>query len=108
MFIASYYPRLDPATELCAGPDSGPVFTGTRTCGETVGCVTSAGADAVAAERCIVDTCAASSQPAASLMTCIFYSCDEPCAALGSSACTSCVLDRCATQFDVCQSATCG
>lgn len=107
MFIASYYPRVDAATELCAGPASGPVFSGTQTCGETVGCVTAAGADAVAAEACIVDTCAGSSQPAASLMTCIFYACDEPCAELGSSACTTCVLERCGAQFDACQSATC-
>lgn len=107
MFVASYYPRLDTPTELCAGPGSGPVLSGTKTCAETVGCVTNAGEDAIAAERCIVDTCAASSQPAADLMTCLFYQCGDDCAVTGSQACTSCVLARCNTPFDACQAATC-
>ena len=105
MFVASYYPRLDQATELCAGPESGPRFTGTATCGQTVSCVRGA-ADDVAREECLVDTCAASSQPAADLMTCMFYACSAECADLGS-ACDACVLDRCADQFGACQQATC-
>ena len=105
MFIASYYPRLDPMTELCAAPGSGPVFDGTTTCAETVGCVRSA-TNEIAAEQCIVDTCAGSNRPAADLMTCMFYSCGDVCADLGSD-CDSCVLDSCAEQFTACQSATC-
>lgn len=105
MFIASYYPRLDPMTELCADPGSGPVFDGTTTCGETVGCVRNATSE-IAAEECLIDTCAASSRPAGDLMTCMFYRCGEVCADLGTD-CDSCVLDSCGEQFSACQSATC-
>ena len=105
MFVAAYYPRLEQPVELCAGPGSGPVFDGTKTCGQTVGCVRSAG-DAVAQEQCLLDTCAASSQPAAELMTCMFYACGEACDELGG-ACDQCVINNCGTQFNACQSATC-
>jgi hypothetical protein len=105
MFVAAYYPRLEQPIELCAGPGSGPVFDGTQTCGQTVGCVRSAG-DPLAAEQCLIDTCAASSQPAADLMMCMFYTCGEACDELGG-ACDQCVINNCGTQFNACQSATC-
>ena len=105
MFVASYYPRLDPQVELCAGADSGPVFDGTQTCGETITCVRNA-EDPVAQEQCIVDTCAASSQPAADLMMCMFYQCGDACDSLGP-ACDSCVINQCTDQFGACQNAAC-
>jgi hypothetical protein len=105
MFVASYYPRVDQATELCAGPGSGPVFDGTKTCAETVSCVRGA-TDEVVREQCLVDTCAASSQPAADLMTCMFYACGEECAELGT-ACDNCVLSQCADPYAGCQQAAC-
>jgi len=106
MFIASYYPRLDPAVELCAAPGSGPVFDGDRTCAQTVDCARAAADDLIAQEQCLVDTCAASSQPAADLMTCMFYSCADACDQLGA-ACDSCVLNRCTDAFGACQTASC-
>ncbi len=105
MFIAAYYPRVDPATELCAAPGSGPVLTGTQSCAATVSCVRGA-TDPVAAEQCIVDTCAASSQPAVDLMTCLNFACPTACATPGG-ACDACVLDRCAAPFEACQQASC-
>lgn len=108
MFIASYYPRLDPATELCSGAGSGPVLTGTQTCAATVACVRDAGSDAIASEACIVDTCAASSQPAADLMQCIFNRCGAGCAAPGAGgSCDACVIEQCGDEFSSCQAATC-
>ncbi len=106
MFIASYYPRLDSPTELCAGPGSGPVFTGTQTCGETVTCVREAGADEVAAEACLVDTCAASSAAAVELMKCINFQCAEACAG-GGAACDNCVITTCSEPFNDCYGASC-
>lgn len=107
MFIASYYPRLDTPTELCAGPGSGPVFTGTQACPTTLTCVRDAGDDAVAAETCLVDTCAASSAPAVELMKCVNFQCGEACATPGTAACDSCVLSTCSQQFDTCQNSGC-
>ncbi len=105
MFIAAYYPRVDPATELCASPGSGPVLTGTQSCPQTLNCVRGT-TDPIAQEQCIVDTCAASSQPAVDLMTCLNFSCGAECAQLGS-ACDACVLDRCVEPFTACQQASC-
>ncbi len=105
MFVASYYPRLDPVVELCAAPGSGPVFDGDQTCAQTVDCAR-ASENPIALEQCLVDTCAASSQPAADLMTCMFYACAEECDVLGS-ACDSCVLNRCTDAFGACQTASC-
>jgi len=108
MFIAAYYPRLDPSTELCSGAGSGPVLTGTTTCAETVACVRGAGADEIASEACLVDTCAASSQPAADLMQCIFTRCGGGCAAPGAPAsCDACIINSCGGELDRCQQASC-
>ncbi len=107
MYIASYYPRLDAQTELCAGPGSGPVFTGTQACSATVNCVRAAGDDAVTAEGCLLDTCAASSPVAVELMKCINFQCSEACATTGTAACDQCVLSTCGAQFGECQSAGC-
>jgi hypothetical protein len=67
--------------------------------------VRAAGSD-MAAEQCIVDTCGASSQPAADLMTCMFYACSAECDELGA-ACDNCVLSQCSEPFQGCQSAGC-
>jgi hypothetical protein len=107
MFIASYYPRMDQATELCAGPGSGPVFTGTQTCSTTVSCVRTAGADAVASEACLLDTCAGSSGPAVELMKCINFQCGAACETPGTTACDQCVISTCGDQFAGCQDAGC-
>jgi hypothetical protein len=106
MFIASYYPRLDQPTELCAGPGSGPVFTGTKTCNETLSCVRGAGVDAVASEACLVDTCAASSAPAVELMKCVNFQCGAACAQ-GQAQCDSCALNTCGAQLNGCYDAGC-
>lgn len=105
MFVASYYPRLDPQVELCAAADSGPVFDGDQTCAQTVTCARAA-EDPVTQEQCLVDTCAASSQPAADLMTCMFYACSDECDTFGA-ACDSCVINRCSEPYGACQNAGC-
>jgi hypothetical protein len=106
MFIASYYPKLDKPTELCAGPGSGPVFTGTQTCAQTVDCVQTAGADEVASEQCLLNTCASSSPATVELMKCINFQCSAECAA-GDAACQNCVITTCGDQFSGCYNAGC-
>jgi hypothetical protein len=106
MFVASYYPRLDTPTELCAGPGSGPVFTGTQTCAQTVECVQNAGDNEVAAEGCLLNTCAASSPAAVELMKCINFQCAAECAA-GDAACNQCVITTCGEQFSGCHNVGC-
>lgn len=106
MFIASYYPRMDTPTELCAGPGSGPVFTGTQSCQETLACVRTAGGNEVAAEGCLLNTCAASSPATVELMKCINFQCSTACAG-GESACNQCVITTCADQFSGCYNVGC-
>jgi hypothetical protein len=106
MFIASYWPRQDQATELCAGPGSGPVFSGDKTCGETVACVQGTD-DAVAQEQCLIATCEASSVAAAGFMGCIFQNCQPECEP-GAAGCDACVADHCLDAYSVCAAATCG
>jgi hypothetical protein len=105
MFIAAYYPRVDPAAELCAIPGSGPVLSGTQTCAQTVSCFQGT-TDPVAQEQCILDTCAASSQPAVDLMTCYNFQCGAECADRGPD-CDACVFERCFAPYEACQQATC-
>lgn len=107
MFVASYYPRMDTPTELCAGPGSGPVFTGTQTCAETVQCVQNAGENEVAVEGCLVNTCATSSPAAVELMKCINFQCSAECASTNSPTCNSCVFNTCGEQFSGCQNVGC-
>jgi hypothetical protein len=106
MFVASYWPRVDQATELCSGPGSGPVFSGDKTCGETVACVQGTD-DAVAQEECLVATCEASSAAAAGFMGCIFRNCQTECAP-GAAGCDACVSDACFDEYASCAGATCG
>ena len=104
MFIASYYPKQDFATEICAGPESGPVFNGTATCGQSVICMISA-EDEVSAEECVFQTCSASANPLATLTGCIFDKCAAECD--GGSACQNCINNFCSVQYDACGAATC-
>ncbi len=105
MFVASYYPRLDRAVDLCASPGSGPVFSGDQTCGETLGCMSGA-TDELASERCLMDTCEASSQALSGLMTCMFYNCGDVCAE-GGSECNQCMLNSCGEPYGQCQDTGC-
>jgi hypothetical protein len=105
MFVASYYPRLDRAVDLCATPGSGPVFDGDQDCGETLACVNDA-ADEIAAEQCLVDTCEGSSQEVSDLFTCIFFDCGEQCTGDGIG-CNSCIIENCAGPMSTCQQAGC-
>jgi hypothetical protein len=106
MFVASYYPRMDTPTELCAGPGSGPVFTGTQSCQQTLACVQTAGADGLAAEACLLNTCAASSPATVELMKCINFQCSTACAE-GEAACNQCVITTCDDEFSGCYNVGC-
>jgi hypothetical protein len=101
MFLAGYYPKLPEAAELCFLGGSGPVKNGAATCAEALTCTQNA-VDEVANEACILDTCAASSQPFNDFVLCSFRNgCfDQPDP-------TNCIAANCLTEYQSCQSATC-
>jgi hypothetical protein len=104
MFVATYWPRLELADELCMRPGSGPVHDGARSCAETVACVQGTD-DEVAQEQCQVQTCAGSSPALGDLNQCIFFHCAEVCP--NGDACAGCVAESCTPQYLACQSASC-
>lgn len=107
MFIAAYWPKVeDPRAELCQLPGSGPRFEGTTTCAETLNCTTAAGEDLLAAEQCLVNTCAASSPAVADFGSCVFNLCNVECTQ-GMGDCDGCVINNCIDQYGACQAATC-
>lgn len=105
MFIAAYWPRVDLQTESCQGPGSGPVFSGDRTCAQTMACVQGTD-DAIAQEECVIETCPGSNAAAVTLLTCIFYNCNAECEP-GANGCDSCVAEACAEPYTGCAQATC-
>jgi hypothetical protein len=105
MFIAAYWPKLDPATELCAGPGSGPVFHGSTTCAETVACVQAANNEPVQTELCLLDSCERSSPEVAAFYGCVFNFCGNVCP--GGAECNECVGQTCLESYAACQAATC-
>jgi hypothetical protein len=107
MFVAAYYPRLDAKVEQCRGPGSGPVFAGTQTCGETLGCVQGT-SDEVANEQCLLDTCPLSADSTRDLMGCVFDHCNAVCADDNDPDCQPCVSAHCSGELDACLNATCG
>ena len=105
MFIATNNPKLDDSTENCRAVGSGPVFQGTQTCAEALGCSREA-ADDLGAEICLVDTCSASSQPLADFGQCMFEHCNVPCAT--GEGCDVCIAENCLEAYLACDAATCG
>lgn len=104
MFVATYWPRLELADELCMRPGSGPVHDGQRSCAQTLACVQES-ADPVAQEACQVQTCAASSAALGDLNQCIFFNCAELCP--NGDACAGCVAEHCSAEYLGCQGASC-
>lgn len=97
IFAASYWPRLDRATEACVGSGSAPVFAGDRTCAQTVSCLDAA-SDPVAVQRCMHSTCAGSGGALSELFGCVEVQCG------GDPACSE---KKCVTPWLACQAATC-
>jgi hypothetical protein len=106
MLIGMYWPRLDFGHELCAAPGSGSVFDGTQTCGQTLGCMQNAGADALTAEQCIVNTCRASSGAVNAVQGCVFQNCVVADKCEGGD-CSACMVAECGGELGACQQATC-
>jgi hypothetical protein len=103
MYIASYYPRLDAATENCLGPGSGPIQQGTHTCTDALGCVQSA-TDLASSRKCISNTCEKSSLALDDYLGCMAGACGKDCP---GASCSACLQQNCATQSSACQAATC-
>lgn len=97
MFVAGYYPKLSEAAEFCLEPGSGPQRNGTKTCAETLSCFGGT-QDPIAQEQCLMDTCAASSQPFNDFVLCIIRNdCQD----------NGCIAQKCGTEYTACQSAAC-
>jgi hypothetical protein len=107
MLVATYFPQIDvPLGEGCQGSASGPVFQGTRSCGETLGCLTLS-VDEVSAEKCWVETSATSSASLVDLLLrCLPAECAEQCAqGRHDAACDGCLAARCAEPRATCLNA---
>jgi hypothetical protein len=98
IFTASYWPRLDPASEACLGRGSAPVLAGDRTCAETVACLDTT-TDPTAIQHCLHATCAGSAGALTELIGCIeFEHCgDDP----------QCIATQCLAPWSACETATC-
>ena len=118
MFIGLYYPR-DRDLEQCSvkdGPQSSNatfVGNGTKTCGESVTCTTTA-TDSASYYGCVVDSCPANANQVSALLRCQYLAlqgpdpvCKMACNGADQSACQSCVTNQCSAQLNACFSATC-
>ncbi len=105
LLIGTYWPRIDFPFEFCMGEGSGPLLDGSATCGESFGCLAGA-TDALTAEQCAVDTCAASSDVFNDLFACITLECFFPDRCEGGD-CSGCMFERCAGAIETCQATDC-
>lgn len=103
LILGGYYPRLDSKAEFCTMVGSGPLHTGTRTCGEAIACTATA-ADAVAEEDCWVDVCEGSSKAINDFTNCGFNHCADVCP---GPECAGCAVAACPDELSACQVATC-
>jgi len=100
VLVGGYWPKQSADTELCLGDGSGPALTGTRTCAQTVSCMSDAGVgNWVGGQACIADTCAASAPALSSFVVCVNR---NDC--WGDAAC---VTSHCGAQWDGCAAAEC-
>ena len=93
-------------------PGSGPVFDGSKTCGDSFACFAATGDPAgVAAQQCATATCAGSGQAFDDFYSCSALDCAlaGKCAATadGGTDCRACTLASCNAQLEACQSAGC-
>jgi hypothetical protein len=105
MLIGAYWPRMDLGHEFCAARGSGSVFSGTASCGQTLGCMQSA-TSALAAEQCAVNTCEKSSSALGAFQSCVFQQCITTGACTGPD-CGACGAQRCGAAIDACIASTC-
>jgi hypothetical protein len=100
IFGGGYWPKQPAATETCLTEGSGPVFSGSKTCAQTVNCMLAAGVgNELGGQQCSANTCS-SSAPALSR----FIVCVDKNNCWGNSAC---VAAHCPSQWSSCESARC-
>jgi hypothetical protein len=105
LLLGGYYPRLDFAAENCTLEGSGPIKTGSKSCGQALACSSSA-TDGVADETCFVDVCPASQRAFNDVTNCGYNECNRECFT-GSADCQPCVLAHCAGLTQACFDAGC-
>jgi hypothetical protein len=117
--IGPYYPR-DMRLEACQDEDGAPAATwtgsGSATCGQTLGCLTTAAPieedGGKAAWACVLNSCPGAAEPVSELMRCRLSQgrgeCSEECKDGGlMEACESCLSEACEEAVDACLSAEC-
>jgi hypothetical protein len=109
LMIGSYYPKLDFPFEFCMSGDSGPVFEGTKTCGDAMGCFIRA-QDAASTQKCAVDTCPKASKAFDEFFSCTAMNCFFAGKCTGDPTnpdCGTCPTERCADLITACANTTC-
>lgn len=109
LMIGSYYPKLDFPFEFCMGDGSGPVFEGTKTCGDAMGCFIRAG-DAASKQKCAVDTCRNSSKAFDEFFSCAAMNCFFAGKCTGDATnpdCGACATEHCADAIAACSNTGC-
>lgn len=118
MLIGPYWPR-DDNLEVCDDPEGGYVATwigsGDRDCGESYACLLEVlnddDADIEKAFPCVTNSCEAVAEPLSNVVNCFLAdgggACDEACGSDGEG-CTSCLIEACAPQIEVCGASQCG
>ena len=105
MFVGGYYPRTAvPFGETCTiRGGSGPIFHGTRTCAESLGCLSEA-TDRVGAQACWDATREEDSGRLVDLAwQCASDRCSEVCDRRGiRDGCMTCLAERCGLELDQC------
>jgi hypothetical protein len=118
MFLGLYYPEMGEEADYCVqGPDM--FGTGTVACGDTLSCLSMCSGNLNVGgmglqvsppdceQSCFVSSCATASAPLIGFTNCMQASCSSPCSDTSSSACTRCITNNCAAQYEACESHTC-
>jgi hypothetical protein len=108
LFVAGYYPRLDPVAELCLLPGSGSVQAppgGQGTCSEVLDCsIANGGRATFAGRECFLDVCERSQESLNNLQNCVYQFCQD----CGSQDdCNFCTGFACGIQLTACRNSNC-
>jgi hypothetical protein len=117
MFIGTYYPEMGEVSDFCY-QDEDMFGTGAAACGATLTCLSSCSGNLSLSgglqvsppdceQSCFVASCPTATAPLLDFTTCMSKSCGSPCSDTTSSACTTCITNNCASQYETCQSHTC-
>jgi hypothetical protein len=105
LLIGSYYPRIDSSFEFCIEKGSGPRYSGTRTCAESLACFVQAD-NPFDTDQCAIDTCPAAGQAFNDFFNCTARECFFA-GACDADDCAACALEHCGGEMATCQATGC-